>query len=75
MSYQTTTQRAASAKLELDLLSGCAGCGRRLVGKTGFLPGITIISSQENPHAQRVPVCGECAHNERVLEEICNQKP
>lgn len=54
---------------EADILTGCARCGRRLVGDGQPIAGATMVSRVDNPLIERA-VCGECASDAPAMCEL-----
>lgn len=53
--------RAHASRIEADMLTGCAACGRRLADAGGRpIHGATLVS-HAMPDGQPRAMCGECA--------------
>lgn len=71
---QRLTERLArreAAKTELDILTGCRICGRRLVENDKPIEGAILASVQDSP--VRIPVCSTKCLN-KIQQELCNDK-
>jgi hypothetical protein len=61
---------AQASQIEVDALTGCAGCGRRVVGGEGEPIAGAVLARLEGTAKTPRAVCGECLKRPKVMRAV-----